>query len=298
LVDARRVPLTDFAFRLRIRGLLAISEVATVRSAGLPFCPEWVQHNDAWDATDPGLVCRNCLACKQWWHLGCLPEEEKETTELADPNGRCAKCIAGRRYHGALNRILELARLETGQYRLLLEYIGYNFYELDKQSALDVMERVGREALVEAYQRHEITRETRSLLFCVLALLDALDLGESPKTYGLHFKMTHDDPRLYLISHASLEKRGLSIGQASIYQMLAPEHRLYLPFSLPQLLVDVNGKALPKPPSISARPPGDPAGTCRSSSGKKNHFNGKWTRRGERGDMGAKSGARPGNQLG
>ncbi len=38
-----------------------------------------------------------------------------------------------------------------------------------------------------------------------------------------------------------------------IYQMLAPEHRLYLPFSLPQLLVDVNGKALPKQPSISAR---------------------------------------------
>jgi hypothetical protein len=36
--------------------------------------------------------------------------------------------------------------------------------------------------------------------------------------------------------------------------MLAPEHRLYLPFSLPQLLVDVNGNALPKPPSISAQP--------------------------------------------
>ncbi len=73
----------------------------------------------------------------------------------------------------------------------------------------------------------------------------------------LHLKMTHDDPKLYLISHASLEKRGLSIGQASIYQMLAPERRLYLPFALPQLLVDVNGKApgLPKPPSISARPP-------------------------------------------
>jgi hypothetical protein len=88
---------------------------------------------------------------------------ERETTELADPNGRCAECIADRRY--AMNRILELARLETGQYRLLLEYIGYSFYELDKPSALDVMERVGREALVEAYQRHEITRETRSLLF-------------------------------------------------------------------------------------------------------------------------------------
>jgi hypothetical protein len=90
----------------------------------------------------------------------------------------------------------------AGQYRLLLEYIGHSFYELDKPSALDVMERVGREALVEAYQRHEITRETRSLLFCVLALLDALDLGESLKTLGLHVKMTHDDPgpRLYLVS--------------------------------------------------------------------------------------------------
>jgi adenine-specific DNA-methyltransferase len=40
------------------------------------------------------------------------------------------------------------------------------------------MEHVGREALVEAYQRHEPTRETRSLLFCVQALIDALDQGE------------------------------------------------------------------------------------------------------------------------
>jgi hypothetical protein len=145
--------------------------------------------------------------------------------------------------------------LETGQYHLLLEYIGYDFYELDKPSVLSIMERVGREALVEAYQRHELTRETRSLLFCVQALIDALDRGESLKTYGLHVKMTHAEPRLYLIGHASLEKRGLSIGQANIYQMLAPEHRLFLPFSLPQLLVDVNGKVLPKPPSISAQPP-------------------------------------------
>ena len=47
------------------------------------------------------------------------------------------------------------------------------------------MERVGREALVEAYQRHEITRGTRSLLLCVQALIDALDLGESLKTYAI-----------------------------------------------------------------------------------------------------------------
>jgi hypothetical protein len=47
------------------------------------------------------------------------------------------------------------------------------------------MERIGRGALVEAYQRHEITRETRSLLLCVQALIDALDQGDSLKTYGL-----------------------------------------------------------------------------------------------------------------
>ncbi len=40
--------------------------------------------------------------------------------------------------------------METGQYRLLLGYLGYSSYELDKPSVLDVMDHVGREALVEA----------------------------------------------------------------------------------------------------------------------------------------------------
>ena len=208
---------------------------------------------DAWEDTDVGLVCHNCLACKRWWHLECLPPDERSTSELADPNGRCAECIAGRRY--AMNRILELSRTETGQYRLLLEYIGYNFYELDKCSVLDVMDQVGKGALLEAYQRHELTRNTRSLLYCVLALLDALDQEEPLKNFGLHVKMTHDDPKLYLVSHASLAKRGFSVGQANVYHMLAPEHRLYIPFSLSQLLVDVNGKDLPRVPCSSARPP-------------------------------------------
>jgi hypothetical protein len=131
--------------------------------------------------------------------------------------------------------------------------LGVPRHELDKPSVLDGMERVGREALVEAYQRHELTRNTRSLLFCVLVLLDALDQGDSLKTLGLHVKMTHDDPGLYLISHASLAKRGLSIGQAGVYHMLSPEHRLYLPFSLLQLLVDMNGRDLPRMPYT--RPP-------------------------------------------
>ena len=37
--------------------------------------------------------------------------------------------------------------------------------------------------------------------------------------------------------------------------MLAPEHRLYLPFSLLQLLVDMNGTDLPRMPCTSTRPP-------------------------------------------
>ena len=112
--------------------------------------------SDAWEDADVGLVCHSCLACKRWWHLECLSAEERDTTELDDPNGRCAECIADRRY--AVNRVLELSRTETGQYRLLLEYIGYSFYELDKYSVLEVMDHVGRGALIEAYQRHELTR--------------------------------------------------------------------------------------------------------------------------------------------
>ena len=61
--------------------------------------------NDAWEDTDVGLVCHNCLACKRWWHLECLSAEERDTTELDDPNGRCAECAADRRH--AVNRVLE-----------------------------------------------------------------------------------------------------------------------------------------------------------------------------------------------
>ena len=117
------------------------------------------------------------------------------------------------------------------------------------------MDHVGTGALIEAYQLHDATRTTRSLLFCVTALLDALDQEEPLKTLGLHLTLTHDDPRLYLISHASLARHGFSIGQANVYQMLATEHRLYIPFSLPQLLVDLSGKALPRLPCTHTRTP-------------------------------------------
>lgn len=28
-----------------------------------------------------GLVCHNCLACKRWWHLECLPPDERGTAD-------------------------------------------------------------------------------------------------------------------------------------------------------------------------------------------------------------------------
>ena len=106
---------------------------------------------------------------------------------------------------------------------------------------------LGADALTvtEAYQRHELQRTHRSLLFCAIALLDAMDQTEPLKQFGLHLKLVHNDPRLYLISHRSLGQRGLSTAEASTYNMLAPDHRLFFPFSLQQLLVDPSGKALP-----------------------------------------------------
>jgi len=133
--------------------------------------------NDKWYDNDEGLHLFGCLACKKWWHLECLSADDQDTTELAEPNGRCPECITGKCY--ALNRILEAVRTETGQLRVLLEYLGYPLYELGQQSALDVMDHVGVNALMEAFHRHSASRTTRSLLFCVMALLDALDQDES-----------------------------------------------------------------------------------------------------------------------
>jgi hypothetical protein len=104
---------------------------------------------------------------------------------------------------------------------------------------------LGTAALTEAYQRHELQRTHRSLLFCAIALLDAMGQTEPLQQFGLHLKLVHNDPRFYLISHRSLGQRGLSTAEASTYNVLAPDHRLFFPFSLQQLLVDPSGKALP-----------------------------------------------------
>jgi hypothetical protein len=106
-----------------------------------------------------------------------LTENGMMEQELIDnPSWRCSKCIANNR--PAINGILEVVLLESGQYRLLIDYLGYKFHELDKYSVFDPDDYVGTDALIEAYQRHAATRATHSLLFCVDALLEAIDQAE------------------------------------------------------------------------------------------------------------------------
>ena len=212
---------------------------------------------DAWgeaDGRDDHLLqVWNCGACAQWFHDECLSEEARAslpehamTEEELDtsPGWRCPECVEGKRF--AINRILEIVRTEAGRYRLVLDYIGYPYYECELPALLtDKKMALGADALTEAYQRHELQRTHRSLLFCAIALLDAMDQTGPLKQLGLHLKLVHNDPRFYLISHRSLGQRGLNTAEASTYNMLAPDHRLFLPFSLQQLLVDPSGKALP-----------------------------------------------------
>ena len=71
--------------------------------------------------------------------------------------------------------------------------------------------------------------------------------GQDLKTLGLETKLVPRERNLYLISHASLEKRGLSRGAANVFQMLyRPEHRLVIPFSLRSLQCTVDGMHIPQ----------------------------------------------------
>jgi hypothetical protein len=65
---------------------------------------------------------------------------------------------------------------------------------------------------------------------------------------ALDIKLVHQDARLYLMSHASLQKRGFAPGVASAIQMpVAQEHRLVIPLSLRNLQCTLDGNAIPMP---------------------------------------------------
>ena len=86
-----------------------------------------------------------------------------------------------------------------------------------------------------AYKEHATARPNQSMLYCGGALLGAMRSGQLLKGLGLDAKLVPREGSLYLISHASLEKRGLFRGKANALQMLQePEHRLVFPFSLKQ----------------------------------------------------------------
>ncbi len=70
--------------------------------------------------------------------------------------------------------------------------------------------------------------------------------GQSLKALGLETKLVPREKSQYLISHASLEKRGLSQGAANAYQMFhEPGNRLAFPFSLQSLQCTVDGRSVP-----------------------------------------------------
>ena len=133
-------------------------------------------------------------------------------------------------------------RAENGQVYLLIEYLGYRYLEARPESWLE--DKKGELRL--AYKAHATARLHKGMLYCGGALLEAMRSGQSLKTLGLETKLVPPEKSLYLISHASLEKRGLSQGAANAYQMFHESgNRLVFPFSLQSLLCTVDGRNVP-----------------------------------------------------
>jgi hypothetical protein len=122
--------------------------------------------------------------------------------------------------------------------------LGYRYLEIRLDSCL-----VDKNSeLKRAYREHANTRSSLSMLYCAGAILDAMWHGRSLKELGMEIKLVHQDARLYLISHASLHKRGFAPGMASVIQMLVEqEHRLVIPFSMANLCRTLDGACMPLP---------------------------------------------------
>jgi len=171
-----------------------------------------------------------------------LPDMPIENVEDGiSPPWRCQACVKNDKY--AVQRVVEVMRAENGQVFLLMEYLGYRFLEARPNTWLE--DKKGELSL--AYKDHATERSNRDMLYCGGALLDAMRSGRDLKELGLETKLVPRERGLYLISHASLEKRGLSRGAANVFQMLhRPEHRLVIPFSLRNLQCTVDGTYIPR----------------------------------------------------
>jgi hypothetical protein len=156
------------------------------------------------------------------------------------PPWRCQACVKNDKY--AVQRVVDVMRAENGQIYLLIEYLGYQYLEARPESWLE--DKKGELRL--AYKAHATARLHKGMLYCGGALLEAMRSGQSLKTLGLETKLVPPEKSLYLISHASLEKRGLSQGAANAYQMFHESgNRLAFPFSLQSLLCTVDGRNVP-----------------------------------------------------
>ena len=168
-----------------------------------------------------------------------LPDMPIENVEDgAAPPWRCQDCVKKDKY--AVQRVVDVMRSESGQMFLLMEYLGYPYLEARPESWLE-----DKGELRLAYKAHATTRPDTSMLYCGGALLDAMRMGQPLKGLGLENKLLPREKSLYLISHTSAEKRGLSRGEANAYQMLQePGHRLFFPFSLRNLQCTVDGRSI------------------------------------------------------
>jgi hypothetical protein len=164
------------------------------------------------------------------------------------PPWRCKACIKDTKY--AVQRILEVLRDEEGRFYFVLEYLGYRLWEV----RLTTLVEDKKAELKLAYKEHALTRTTQSLLYCALAILDAAAQDKPFKDLGLLTKIIHPERTEFLISQATLIKRGLSPAMANVYQSLVdPAHRLVFPFNYDLLLRTTTGQTLPTLPPRAER---------------------------------------------
>jgi hypothetical protein len=158
---------------------------------------------------------------------------------MADqPPDRCQTCIVTRQH--AANRILEVVRAEDGKFLLLYDYLGYEYWEID----LPTVRKDGHGELLAAYKDHQARRTSESLLLCVAVLLEIITHGKDLADHHLDFNLIHVNSKAYLISHRALRQRGFSTAAANVYQLLVNEDRLFIPFDLEHLLVDLEDACL------------------------------------------------------
>ena len=164
------------------------------------------------------------------------------------PPWRCKDCVKATKY--AVQRILEVLRDEEGRFYFVLEYLGYRLWEVRLTSLVEDK----KAELRLAYKEHALTRTSQSLLYCAAAILDAADQDQPFKDLGLLTKLIHPERTEFLISQATLIKRGLSPAMANVYQSLVdPMHRLVFPFNSDLLMRTTSGQVLPPLPQLEER---------------------------------------------